>query len=109
MQSITHTRVDVVSVDANAVIELLNDCFMIIHAMETFDFDDLMSLDDSSYYNITGLRKGTKKCLLHIDNLASLISIQSLAEQYHVDEKFSRSIDSCCSHGLLRQDATWYE
>jgi hypothetical protein len=64
--NITHTRVDVVSVDANVFIELLNDCFMAIPTMKTFGFDDPTSLGHSSYHDNTGLRNGATICLLHM-------------------------------------------
>ena len=46
LQRITGTEVDVVSLDANAVIELVGDCCRTIQFMKTFDFDDPTSLDD---------------------------------------------------------------
>jgi hypothetical protein len=58
---ITATEFDVALLDTNAVTELLNDCHKTIQAMKTFDFDDPMSLDTKSYYNLTGLDRG-KRC-----------------------------------------------
>jgi hypothetical protein len=47
-----------ISLDANSVIELVTDCCTTIQNMKTFDFDDPTSLDEESYYNMTGLKKG---------------------------------------------------
>ena len=58
LQRITSTQVDIVSFDANSAKELLTDCFTIMRNVKAFDFDDLMSLDEESYYNMTGLKKG---------------------------------------------------
>ena len=58
LHRITSTQVDMVSFDANSTIELLTDCFTIMQKVKTFDFDDPMSLDEESYYNMTGLKKG---------------------------------------------------
>ncbi|CAF1543483.1 unnamed protein product [Adineta ricciae] len=43
--------------DANYIVELLNDFRLLINNKKTFDFDDMSSLNDQDYYNITGLRK----------------------------------------------------
>ena len=58
LQQIRLNKVDMVSFDANGVVELVADCCMTIQNTKTFDFDDPMSLDDESYYNTTGLQKG---------------------------------------------------
>ena len=57
LQRITSTQVDMVSFDANSTIELLTDCFTIMRNVKAFDFDDPMSLDEESYYNMAGLEK----------------------------------------------------
>ena len=41
-----------------STIELLTDCFTIMQKVKAFDFDDPMSLDEESYYNMTDLKKG---------------------------------------------------
>lgn len=58
LQQIRPTTVDMMSLDANGVIELVTDCCMTIQNAKTFDFDDPTCLDDESYYNMTGLRTG---------------------------------------------------
>jgi len=58
LQQIRPTKVDTVSLDANGVVQLVNDCCMAIQNAKTFNFDDPTSLDDESCYNMTGLRKG---------------------------------------------------
>jgi hypothetical protein len=58
LQEITPAKVDLVSFDANSVAELVTDCCTTIQNMKTFDFDDPNSLNEESYYNMTGLRKG---------------------------------------------------
>jgi uncharacterized protein YqkB len=50
-----------VSLDANDVIELLNDGSIVIQKMKTIDFDDPMSLDGNAYLNILHLMNG-KTC-----------------------------------------------
>ena len=60
LQKITPTQIDTVTLDANSIMELLTDCCTIIRNVKTFDFDDPMSLDEESYYNMTGLQKGMK-------------------------------------------------
>ena len=47
-----------VSLNADAVIQLLNVCCQISQDKKTFDFDDPTSLDERAYYSITGLEKG---------------------------------------------------
>ena len=59
LQQIRPTTVDIVSLDANGVVELVTNCCTTIHLAKKFDFDDPMSLDEESYYNMTGLRRGT--------------------------------------------------
>ena len=57
LQQITHTKMDMVSFDANGVAELITDCCATIRNIRTLDFDDPTSLDDESYYNMTGLER----------------------------------------------------
>ena len=58
LREITPAKVGMISFDANSVIELVTDCCTSIQNMKTFDFDDIDSLNEESYYNITGLKKG---------------------------------------------------
>ena len=58
LQRITSIQVDMVSFDANGTIESLTDCFTIMQNVKVFDFDDPVSLDEESYYNMTDLKKG---------------------------------------------------
>lgn len=58
LQQIRPNKVDVISFDATGVVELVTDCCRTIQNAKTFDFDDPMSLDNESYYNMTGLQKG---------------------------------------------------
>ena len=44
--------------NANRLQEILNDFRLILVNRNSFDFDDLYSLSDKDYYNITGLHKG---------------------------------------------------
>ena len=62
MQIITPMKTDMVTLNADAVIQLVDDCCQTIREKQSFDFDDPTSLDDTSYYNITGLTKGME-CL----------------------------------------------
>lgn len=62
MQSIEYTKTEMVTLDADAVIQLVGDCCQMIREKKSFDFDDPSSLDDTAYYNITGLKKGME-CL----------------------------------------------
>ena len=58
LQQITAAKVGRMTFDANSVIELVTDCCTTIQNMKTFDFDDPTSLNEESYYNMTGLKKG---------------------------------------------------
>ena len=61
LQQITPAITDMVSFDANGVVELITDCCTTIQEAKTFDFDDPTSLDDESYYNMTGLQRGINR------------------------------------------------
>lgn len=65
LHEITFAKTDKVTLDANSVVELIGDCCTTIQNMKTFDFDDPTSLDDETYYNMTGLQKGID-CLVNI-------------------------------------------
>ena len=58
LQRITSTQVNMVLFDANSIIELLTDYFTIMKNVKAFDFYDPVSLDEESYNNMTGLKKG---------------------------------------------------
>ena len=45
--------------DSDATDSLLNDFRSAIQTVNVFDFDDPSCLKDETYYNITGLKKGT--------------------------------------------------
>ena len=66
LQSITDVKTDMVSLNADAAIQLLDDCCQIIRGKKTFDFDDPTSLDEKAYYNITGLQKGIEYSHCHL-------------------------------------------
>lgn len=57
-QEITATHKDKITMDTEGVVDLLNECCATIQSMRTFDFDDPASLNEESYYNITGLQQG---------------------------------------------------
>lgn len=57
LEEITHVKIEMFSLDSNAVITLIDDCCSVIRNIKTFDFDDPTSLNDETYRNITGIDK----------------------------------------------------
>ncbi len=58
LQQITPAKIDILSLDADSILELVTHCCMTIQNVNSFDFDDPTSLDEKSYYNMTGLQRG---------------------------------------------------
>lgn len=58
LEQITHAKIEMFSLDSQAVLTLIDDCCSVIRNVKTFDFDDPTSLDDETYRNITGIGKG---------------------------------------------------
>ena len=59
-QEIKATCVDKITIDIDGVVNVMKECCTTIQSMNTFAFDDPTSLDEESYYNITGLQQSTK-------------------------------------------------
>lgn len=78
LQLIKPSTADVVYLNTKAVIELLDDCAHLIRSTKTFDFDDPSSLDENSYYAITGLKKGKR----FVFELVSTFSILNLISDH---------------------------
>jgi hypothetical protein len=70
------SRFELVSFNSNEIQKIIDDFRTLIQNQEAFDFDNDNSLDDTAYYNITGLLKGMISHELHPSHVGILILVK---------------------------------
>jgi hypothetical protein len=85
IHQIVPSKFELVSFNSDEIGQIITDFRALVQNQEAFDFDNNASLDDTAYYNITGLLKSMISHELHHSHFGVLILVKQNKSLHSVD------------------------